>query len=363
MKIALISAASSVHILRWANALSEKGNDITVISLKNHIADKSLYNEKVNIIYLPFSAPFGYYLSVNALKKIVKKEKFDVLNVHYASGYGTLARLARLKKALLNVWGSDVYDFPYQSSFNMRLIKKNLGYFDHIASTSKCMAEQTKKLVERSDIEITPFGVDTLKFYSKPELKSENPIIIGTVKTLDTKYGIEDTIKAFMMLCDKLKKENNNLLNNLKYEIYGKGPLKEKLQSIIDSSEYKDKIELCGYVQNDKLPEILNSFSLFCVNSISESFGVAAVEAMACGIPVIASDADGFKEVIEDKISGTIVEKGNVAAISDAMYALLTDKEKAKAYKNNGSERVKKYFNWNDNVDKMISTYKGMKND
>ena len=86
-------------------------------------------------------------------------------------------------------------------------------------------------------------------------------------------------------------------------------------------------------------------------------------EAMACGIPVIASDADGFKEVIEDKISGTIVEKGNVAAISDAMYALLTDKEKAKAYKNNGIERVKKYFNWNDNVDKMISIYKGMKND
>ena len=363
MKIALISAANSVHIIRWANALSAKGNNVTVISLKNHIADKSLYNEKVKIIYLPFSAPFGYYLSVNALKKIIKKEKFDVLNVHYASGYGTLARLAKIKNALLNVWGSDVYDFPYQSSFNMRLIKKNLGYFNYIASTSKCMAEQTKKLVERNDIEITPFGVDTLKFCSKPELKSVNPIIIGTVKTLDTKYGIEDTLRAFILLCDKFKNENNDILKNIKYEIYGKGPLKEKLQSIIYGSEYKDKIELCGYVQNDKLPEILNRFSLFCVNSINESFGVAAVEAMACGIPVIASDADGFKEVVEDGVTGKIVEKGNIISISEAMYDLLVDKEKAKNYGAKGVERVKKYFNWNDNVDKMISIYKGIKND
>ena len=97
------------------------------------------------------------------------------------------------------------------------------------------------------------------------------------------------------------------------------------------------------------------------MNSIynSESFGVAAVEAMACGIPVIVSDADGFKEVVEDGVTGKIVEKGNVLSISEAMHDLITDKEKAKNYGANGIERVKKYFNWNDNVDKMISIYKG----
>lgn len=362
MKIAFISAARSIHIVRWANAMVKHGHEVTVITCKNHYPqDRSPYLPDVQIITLRFSAPLGYYFNAGQLKRIVKREKFDVINVHYASGYGTLGRRAKLKNALLNVWGSDVYEFPYQSAFNMRTIKKNFTYYRFIASTSNCMATQAKKIVDREYF-ITPFGVDTELFKPMPELKPNDSIIFGTVKTLSPKYGIEDTIKAFISLNKRLVAEGKkDISDKLYYEIYGEGELKDELQRLINENFMQDKIKLCGYVQNNQLPQIYNRFDIALYGSKAESFGVAAVEAMACGVPVCATDADGFAEVVEDGVTGLIAPKGNVEAIADNMYKLLTDKQLRVATSCEAVKRVKRLYDWNKNIDNMESIYKQLK--
>jgi len=360
MKIAFISAAKSIHIVRWANAMAKRNHDVTVISCANDVDDNiGLYEKSVRIVALKYGAPFGYYLNASQLKKIVKREKFDVVNVHYASGYGTLGRRAKLKSALLNIWGSDVYEFPYQSSFKMNLIKKNLNYYDYAASTSKCMAKQAEKLVKR-DYKITPFGVDTEKFKPVSGFKPKDKIIFGTVKTLSPKYGIADTVNAFIKLNKRLIDEGKaDLADKLYYEIYGKGELKDELQSLINENGMQDKIKLCGYVDNNLLPEIYNRFTVGNSNSISnsESFGVAAVEAMACGIPVQVSDADGFAEVVQDGVTGLIAPKGDIDAIADNMYKLLTDKALRDNMSQAAVNRVKQLYDWESNVDLMENIY------
>lgn len=365
MKIALISAGHSIHTRRWAEALAERGHEVHVIFCSNHYYDYSnAYNGKIIGKKLRFPAPFGYYMNAYELKSYIRKENFDVVNVHYASGYGTLGRLAGQKHALLNIWGSDVYEFPYQSKFNLKTVRKNLTYYDYLASTSNCMAEQAKKVVDiDKKIYITPFGVDIEKF--KPiNVEKNGKYVIGTVKTLDPKYGIDVSIKAFAKLLQILRENGKReIADNVIYEIYGKGDEKENLLSLAKELGVADKVRFMGYVDNAKLPQIVNTFSIFCCTSRydSESFGVAVVEAMACGVPAVTSDVDGFKEVMENNVTGYIVERENVGKTAAALFDLLTDDKKRTACGQYARERVLRLFDWNRNVDAMISIYEEMK--
>ena len=365
MKIAFISSARNIHTIRWANAMSLRGHEVFVLSCAGDMPeDQKFYDDKIRLIELKYQAPLGYYLNARKVKKLVKKEAFDIVNVHYASGYGTLGRMARLKHALLNLWGSDVYLFPYSGRLQLSVIKKNLKYYQYIASTSYCMAEQARKFVKRDDIYITPFGVDTNLFKPISGLKDPDIILFGTVKALEKIYGIEDTIKAFIKLFHKLQLEGKTeLASKLRYHIYGKGEQKNHLQRLIDDEGMSNIIKLCGYVNHKELPNILNQFTVFCCTSLSESFGVAAVEAMACGIPVVVSDAEGFAEVVENNVTGLVVPKHNIDAIADGMYQLLMNREMRDSFGAAGIQRAKKLYDWNQNVQNMLEIYKKVSED
>lgn len=364
MKIALVSAANSIHTRRWANALAERGHEVHVIYCSNHdFAFDCDEGKKIICKRLSFPAPFGYYLNAAQLKNYIMRQKFDIVNIHYASGYGTLGRLAGQKHALLSIWGSDVYDFPYQSKFNLKTVKKNLQYYDYLASTSQCMAEQTRKIVEiKKEIFITPFGVDVNRF--KPvNVEKKSGYVVGTVKTLSYKYGIDISIKAFAEMLKMLNENGKNeIADNISYEIYGKGEEKDNLIALIQELGLKEKVRLMGYVENSRLPEIINGFDVFCCTSRydSESFGVAVVEAMACAVPAVTSDVDGFREVMENGKTGYVVRRKDHIATAKALYRLITEKDERFLFGENGRKRVIDLYDWGNSVDKMESIYETM---
>ena len=364
MKIIFLGEAGSIHTIRWVNSLSEKGIEVILVSLKGNFDNAEKISKKVKVIYLPFGTKLGYYLNVFALKKIISKEKPDLINAHYASGYGTLGRLSGFNKKLLNVWGSDVYDFPNESKLKKRIIEKNLKNYTAIASTSYCMAEETKKYLENKskEIFITPFGVDTEKFKNLNIEKKENEITIGIVKTLTEKYGIEYLIKAIKELENILDIENYKKIRLL---IYGKGELKNKLEDLTKELQIEDKVIFKGYISNEDVPKALNEMDIFVVPSIldSESFGVAAVEAMACEIPVIASSVGGLKEVIVDKETGYLVPKKDHKEIAKYLKKLILDKNLRTSLGKNGRKRVLENYDWNSNVDYMIKIYREIVNE
>lgn len=359
MKIIFLGGAGSIHTIRWVNSLSEKGLEVILVSLKGEVETIGKINDNVKVIYLPFGTKLGYYLNVFALKKIISKEKPDLINAHYASGYGTLGRLSGFNKKLLNVWGSDVYDFPNESKLKKRIIEKNLKNYTAIASTSYCMAEETKKYLENKskEIFITPFGVDTEKFKNLNIEKKENEITIGIVKTLTEKYGIEYLIKAIKELENILDIENYKKIRLL---IYGKGELKNKLEDLTKELQIEDKVIFKGYISNEDVPKALNEMDIFVVPSIldSESFGVAAVEAMACEVPVIVSDVDGLKEVVVNNETGFVIPKKSPKEIANKIKILIENNDIVKKFKKNARDRVLKLYDWNKNVENMIKIYK-----
>lgn len=356
MKILFLAPANSIHTVRWVNALAERGNKVVLASLPNHRDEKELVNKTVKLIYLPVQGAKGYYLNAYSLFKLYKKICPDVINAHYASGYGTLARISRLPHLLLSVWGSDVYDFPYESKMKMYIIKKNLLYAEKIASTSNAMARQVERLIGKRNIAITPFGVDTEKFKKADGLKKEeNVFTIGIVKTLDYKYGIDVVIKAFSVFDKRIGKETIER----KLVIYGEGKDRKELEKLCRRLEIENKVIFKGIIDNSQVPVVLNQMDVACFGSRldSESFGVSVVEAMACEVPVIATDVDGFKEVIENAQTGYIVKRDNYKEMAEKLYLLFLDNEKRRNFGSNGRVRVEKLYNWVRNVDEMLDLY------
>lgn len=364
MKILFISAANSIHTVKWVNAMSKRGHEIYLVFNRGHEPKQDQILNEIHLHALKYSGVKGYYLNARELRTLTEKINPDVINVHYASGYGTLARKSKIGPILLSVWGSDVYDFPYENFVKNRILKKNINYASRLASTSFCMAEQLRKVMNNSklNIAVTPFGVDLELFdNSKFEKKKDGTILLGNIKMLKPKYGISEFIKSVQLLLINLKNSGKeDLVKKIRVDIYGDGEQKSELENLIKELSLERVVYLKGKVPNSKVPKILNDFDVFCATSMldSESFGVAVVEAMAMGVPVVASDVDGFKEVVEDEKTGIIVKRGDEKEIANALERLVVNGELRREFAYNGRKRVEHYFDFDKNIDTMEKLYK-----
>ena len=275
LKIALLAGISSIHTIRWANALptSRRGRHVGPTYRGGDIL-----SEKVKVHYLTFQGNKGYSLNVPFLRKCLGKFKPDLLHAHYASGYGTLGRLSSFHPYVLSVWGSDVYDFPYESPLKMRLLQKNLRAADLILSTSHVMAKQTKKICNGlSGIRVTPFGIDIELFKPENCPQKRETITVGTVKKLAFKYGIDTLIKGFAEARTSLMESDKPIAFILRLFIVGGGEDRESLERLADSLNISDVTEFTGAVPHALVPDYLNKLDIYVAASRleSESFGVA----------------------------------------------------------------------------------------
>ncbi len=357
MKIAFISAARSIHTVKWVNFLARRGHEIRLYSLPDHENKLGNIDPAVNIVYLEKSGFAGYFTNAPQLRRQIRDFAPDIVNAHYASGYGTLAALSRVHPLLLSVWGSDVYDFPLKSPVHKQLVKRNLEKADAVASTSRVMADRVRRVLRyNKPIFITPFGVDTSLFCPGEEPGGQRAgVRFGTVKALEDKYGMDYLIRAFAMVKKRLPDSADVTL-----EIYGKGSRREALQGLIDSLGLSDCAKLCGAVPNTQVPEIIRGMDIFCLPSTldSESFGVSAVEAMACGVPVVCSDVDGFRETVEDGVTGYLVPRCNEKALADKMYELAVNPQLCRMLGKAGRERVLRLYDFSKNVEEMEDFYR-----
>ncbi|TFJ93049.1 glycosyltransferase [Lentibacillus salicampi] len=359
MIILLLASGHDVHSIRWANQLSENGNEVHLCYMPHKKSPAEHFNNDVILHELKIPAAYGgYYFNVFQLRRIIKSVNPDILNAHYASGYGTLGRLADFSPYLLSVYGSDVYDFPYRREMNMKIIRKNLKAPDALASTSHTMAVQTSNLINCSisNIHITPFGVDIKKFYKKNIKNAENTIVIGSIKKLLPIYGIRYGILAIDHLINNFIPQNLNV----KYLIYGEGEEKAELKKLVAQCKLENIVEFKGKIPNESVPDALNEFDVFLGTSDSESFGVAIVEAMACEVPVVVTDADGFKEVVDNGNFGAMVPRRDYKCMAEEINKLIIEPVKSREIGSIQRKRVIEKYNWIENVNKMERIYKSL---
>lgn len=363
MRIFILSDPNSVHTKRWISSLSKHNIEIFLFGLNKF--DSSFYNQCANVSVYAIDMisnlnnrvangtfeKLRYLKILKTLKRKIKEFQPDILHAHYATSYGLLGALVNFHPYIISVWGSDVYDFPKVSFVHKWVLKYNFKKADKILSTSHIMAKETLKYTNKP-IEIIPFGVDISLFKKKNISNFDNKIVIGNVKTLSSKYGIDILIKSFKIVLDK----NSQL--DIVLKIIGEGEEKEHLIRLCESLNISDKVSFLGKIENKLLPDYYNSFSVSVSVSDSESFGVVAVESMACECPVVVSDADGFTEVVVDGETGFIVPKRDVAATATAIQKFIDDKNTLRdKMGKKGRKRVEKLYNWEDNVNQLIDVY------
>jgi glycosyltransferase involved in cell wall biosynthesis len=351
MRICLLAPASSVHTSRIAVSLAARGLKVTVATFH----PGSIPGVEVLAIPRVAAGPgkLGYLLAAPLAKRLVAKLNPDILHAHYLSSYGAVGGWCRFHPFVVSAWGSDVFDFPRRGRLNRWLICRALDRADAILSTSRFMADEVGLYTDK-DVAVTPFGVDTGLFRPDLAAKPGQATLIGSVKALEPQYGMDTVIRAFAELAGKKRKRS------LRLEIVGRGSQADKLKDLAGRLALGGLVSFPGFIDHRELPSSFNRYSVAAFGSVcQESFGVSLLEAQACGVPVVASDLGGFREVVRDGETGLLVPPGDHRAMAAAIGELLGDERKRKRFARAAREFVVKEYPWDRTVDLLTEIYRG----
>lgn len=325
MKICFLAPANNYHTKKWCTWFFEQGHEIHVVSF----IDSAIPNVMVHYINTGIDAEASdtsklrYLTKARRVKKTVDTINPDVINVHYATSYGTVAALAGLKNYILSVWGSDVYDFPKKSQLHKFLLKFSLSRASFLFSTSQAMADETHKYTKKK-IEITPFGVDMELFNPNKRTRgTDDYFVVGTVKALTPKYGIDYLLKAIAII----KNEHPDI--PIRLRIAGRGEQESQYKKLAEDLGISQITTWLGFISQENAAKEWANMDLAIVPSTleSESFGVSAVEAEACGTPVIISDIPGLMEATLPGVTSVVIPRRNEEALANAIVKLYNDSE------------------------------------
>lgn len=361
LRLLIMSDSANDHTKRWVRATAERGVEVMLFSLNDK--DKEFYAQFDNVHFCGFSIfssiknkrkngafeKLRYLKTVSALKKCIKEFQPDILHAHYASSYGLIGSFAGFSPYVISLWGSDVYSFPRVSPIHKYILRRNFKKADMLLSTSHCMADEASLYTDKKLL-ITPFGIDVEKFVPIPLAKERDEYVVATVKNLAHVYGVDTLIEAFALVCRRMEGKNVRLL------VAGGGDIEGHKSRCVELG-IADKVTFLGKVPNESVPSLLADVDVFVALSRKESFGVAALEAMSCGKPVVVSDADGFKEIIEDTKDGFIVPKENPEAAAEKIVRLLSDRELMERMGCAARESVVAKYSWKVSVDTMMDVY------
>ena len=342
MRICILGSANSVHIEKWVGSLIEFNHEVMVISLYQGQIENA-----VNVI-LPETIKLSYFKHYSSIRNALRSFKPDILHAHHASSYGFLGALQSFHPFIVSVWGYDVLLFPHKSPLHKFVIRYTLHRADKITATSKALAKSVADLVGRAP-EIIPFGVD--KNFSKVDRDyDKQSFVIGIIKDLRPVYGIDVLIKAFAGLVNKG--------HSVKLLIVGEGKLKGKFVNLCQQLNVQNYVTFKSRVPHSEVIDLLKNIDIFVLPSYSEGFGVAAVEAMATGLPVVASSVGGLPEVIDDGKTGILVKPGDVEALKQAIEYYILSKDVRITHGQRGREKVKTFYNWQKNAEAMNRLYR-----
>jgi len=357
MKICYLADAQNIHTKKWVGFFAERGHRVDLVTF----LDSEIEGVRVHTIkrWFPIRISpsassvekIGYMFYVRAIREIIEKISPDILHAHWASSYGFLGACSGYRPYVLSTWGGDVFDFPHRSALHRKILEFTINSADYITSTSIVLREETRKFLKRDTELVTiPFGVDMIKF--KPaERKERDFTVIGIVKTLEKKYGIEYLIKAFSILSERR--------DNIELVIIGRGSRERSLRLLCKKLKIEKRVRFLGFIQNDLIPAYLNGMDIFVVPSVvdSEAFGVAAVEAAACGLPVVASNVGGLSEVVVDNRTGFLVPPADSEAIAEKLDLLIEDSELRKKLGREARRFVEDRYEWESNASSMERIY------
>ena len=261
--------------------------------------------------------------------------------------------------------GRDIYDLHGQNKKYNRL-RKVMSYVVHryiavsqdlenwLLTTVNIPREKVQQLY--NGVDLTRFNQldDTIKTDVLPPEFAKGCLVIGTVGRVAAVKDQLTLLKAF----DILVKCDSDISDKLRLVIVGDGPLFTALKEQVSALGLEDKIWLAG--DRKDIPDLLRSMDIFVLPSLGEGISNTVLEAMATGLPVVATRVGGNPELIEDHHTGILVPVGNSEEMAQVLLDIVNDKSKLSAMGAAGLAKVQRQFHWDITVANYLAVYDGL---
>jgi len=349
---------SGVVATELGKALAERGHSIHFISYAipmrlQRFSGNIIFHEVETSNYPLFDFPLYTLALASKMVEVAKYEEIDILHCHYAIPHATSAYLAtqmldspRLK-VITTLHGTDITLVGLEPSF-LPTIKFSIEQSDGVTAVSRFLREKTlTHFGIKKEIEVIPNFVDINKYkrdggenvHALWAPKGEK-ILVHTSNFRPVKR-VQDVIRIFG---EVQKRVPSKLI------LIGDGPDRSACEMLCRDLDIHDDVKFLG--KQAEIVDLLSVADLFLIPSQSESFGLSALEAMACGVPVISSSVGGLPELNIHNQTGFIAEIGDVERMARYSIDLLSNSSKHKTFSEAARMRAADF-----NQDKIVSQY------
>jgi N-acetyl-alpha-D-glucosaminyl L-malate synthase BshA len=352
---------SGVVATELGKALADRGHEVHFISYGvpmrlTHLKENIFYHEVEISNYPLFEFPLYDLALASKMIEVCKYEKLDILHVHYAIPHSVSAMLAqqivnengKSLKFTTTLHGTDITLVGLEPSF-LPIVKYSIERSDGVTAVSNFLKEKTLTNYKiRKEIEVIPNFIDTNVYKSikdcafKSHFAPNGEKVLVHISNFRPVKRVPDVIKIF----SKVKK---NLPSKL--ILAGDGPDRSECERLVREMKLKQDVYFLG--KQEAVVEILNASDLFIMPSQSESFGLSALEAMACGLPTISTSIGGLPELVVHAETGFIAEIGDIDRMAKYAIDLLTNENKYHLFSENARMRAVKCFD----KEKIVTQY------
>lgn len=351
MKIGIVCyptfGGSGVVATELGMALSKRGHEVHFITYKQPVRLEQLtgniHFHEVNVPEYPLFHYQPYELALSSkLVDMVKLHKIDVLHVHYAIPHAYAGYMAKkmleaegiFLPMVTTLHGTDI-TLVGNHPFYKPAVTFSINNSDVVTSVSQSLRADTMRLFQvKKEIQVVPNFIDTSKYFNSVSnchrniLAAADEKIVTHVSNFRKVKRIDDVIKIFYRIQKEVK---------AKLVMVGQGPEREKAEELVVKLEIEDKVLFLG--ESNEVDKVLHCSDLFLLPSESESFGLAALEAMVNSVPVISTNTGGLPEVNKEGFSGYLSPVGEVEEMAHNAISILKDEENLRRFKENARKQ------------------------
>jgi len=330
--------------------LARRGHDVHFVSYASPFrlrgfAERVTFHEVTQLDYPLFeqSSPYALALAVKQ-HEVAKREQLDLMHVHYAIPHAATAWLAKQMllhekldmKIVTTLHGTDITLVGQDPSY-YTLTKFSIEQSDAVTAVSSYLREETYRAFGcgQCDLRVIPNFISTADYHPptddsfRKKLAPQGHRILVHVSNFRPVKRIGDVVKIFA----RVRKQIPATL-----VLVGDGPERDAAEHEVDGLGLRKDVRFLGKVES--VGDVLRGADLFLLPSATESFGLAALEAMACAVPVIASAAGGIPEVVVDGKTGFLAPAGDVAAMAERALRVLEDPAEHERLQRNAAARA-----------------------
>lgn len=339
------------RILSEVLGLRERGYYVALACRRNSEIKRQAEKYGIDTYLLPFRNIYDI-VSIFRLIRIIKKERFDIVNTHSSvdSWVGGIA--SKLAKVPVLI----------RTRHLATPVKRDIFHFIHYLPDMyiTCGERMRKNLIEKygfppEKVVSIPTGVseDFFNVERNPDARlkyglKKDASVITNVGILRKVKGHEVTLRAVKIVAESFP--------DVKFLIVGDGPYRKKLEEMVNTLGIKQYVVFTGFVQN--IPEVYSFTDVAILSSWSEGLPQSILQAMASGVPVVATRVGGVPEVVQNEKTGILVEPGDYEGLAEGIIRILKNPELATVLVKNARELVQRDYSVEHMLDKIENLYK-----